>query len=56
MEKFAQVSWNANDIHTLRENWTQEQCEEFLTDIESGLADITIQRGWDYISDRLPEE
>lgn len=53
-EKFAQVAWVADDILSLRPNWTLDQAEEFLQDNEGQIQDIMIERGWDAIDSLLP--
>jgi hypothetical protein len=51
--KFAQVFWTAEDIHELRPDWTDEQCEEFLGKFEEELQDRMIEEGWETIEDAL---
>jgi len=46
---WAVVRWQAEDIQTLRSDWTVGQCEEFLRDVESDIQDATIERGWESI-------
>jgi hypothetical protein len=46
---FAEVRWQAEDIQTLREDWTVGQCEAFLREVETDIQDATIERGWESI-------
>ena len=47
MKWYAQVRWCADDVATLRPDWTEEQCEEALSRIEKHLQDRTIELGWE---------
>lgn len=49
----AQVSWCAEDIQSLRPNWSLDQCDEFLMDNEDDIQCAMIERGWDAISDLI---
>jgi hypothetical protein len=53
-EKFAKVVWVADDVLSLRPNWTLDQAEEFLSENEGDIQDIMISRGWDAIESLLP--
>lgn len=48
---FAEVSWNAIDIRTLRPDWSDEACHDLLGQIEDQLQQRMIERGWFYLND-----
>ena len=50
------IKWKWNDIKTMRPNWTEDQCEEFLFDNRKSLQDRSIEIGWDIIAAHLPPE
>lgn len=52
-DRHAEVSWCAEDIQTLRPDWSDEKCNEFLMDNEDDIQCAMIERGWDAISDLL---
>lgn len=51
--RHAEVSWCAEDIKTLRPDWSDKKCNEFLMDNEDDIQCAMIERGWDAISDLL---
>jgi len=53
-DTFAKVEWRIDDILTLKPDWTEEQCIEFLERIETNLQDRMIERGWDVIECLFP--
>lgn len=55
-ERFAEVVWVADDILTLRPNWTLEQAEEWLSSNESDIQDMMVERGWNAIECLLGNE
>jgi hypothetical protein len=48
---YAEVSWCAEDIKTLRPDWTDEQCVEFLEENEDAIQVGMIARGWYELED-----
>lgn len=52
-EYHATVSWCADDIKSLRPDWTDEKCNEFLMDNEDDIQCAMIERGWDAIADLI---
>lgn len=48
-KKYAEVAWTANDVKTLRPNWTLDECREFLANNQRRIQDRTIEHGWDVI-------
>lgn len=52
-EFHATISWCAGDVRTLRPDWTDERCNEFLMEYEDDIQGAMVERGWDAISDLL---
>lgn len=53
--KFAKVEWQAEDVQSLRPDWTKEKCRRFLYRAEGNLQDRTIEHGWEVIEVLLDE-
>lgn len=51
--KFATVSWCAEDIQTLRPDWTTEQAEEWLLTNQRYIRDRLVELGWEVIETLL---
>jgi hypothetical protein len=49
----ADVAWRAEDVQTLRPEWSTERCNQFLMDNEDDIQCAMIERGWDAISDLI---
>lgn len=47
------IAWTSEDIKTLRPDWSEEQCEDFLQRIEDVLRDRSIEFGWTIIESEL---
>ena len=60
MEKYAKVSWTANDVMDAAEimgmNLTEEKAVEFLLNNSKQIQEDMIKRGWDSISTLLELE
>lgn len=54
-EKFATTSWMAEDVLTLRPNWTRDQAEEFLNENEKHINEAMVSAGWTAIETLLPK-
>lgn len=52
--RFAQAAWQVGDIKTLRPDWTDEQCAEFLSANSRHIQDAMVQAGWTAIEVLLP--
>jgi hypothetical protein len=52
-DKYAEVSWTAEDVKTLRPEMTTEQAEEALQSIEKHLRDRLVELGWEVMDDLL---
>lgn len=53
-DRHAEVSWCAEDIKTLRPDWSDEKCNEFLMDNEDNIQCSMIEHGWTAIESLLP--
>ena len=51
---YAEISWQAGDVQSVRESWTLEQCEEWLEENEKHLTNRLTELGFEVISDLLP--
>jgi hypothetical protein len=51
--KYAEVSWTAEDVQTLRPEMTTEQAKEALQSIEKHLRDRLVELGWEVMDDLL---
>lgn len=49
VNKYAEVSWCAEDIKGLRPNWSKKRAEEFLANNENHLRDRMTELGWEVI-------
>ena len=47
--RYAKVAWTADDVLTLRPEWTAEQAEEWLELNERYVADRLVELGWGVI-------
>ena len=54
--EYAKVSWNAEDVQCLRENWSLDRCATELEVIEKHLQDRLIELGWTVMGDLLPNK
>ena len=46
-ESLAAVTWHAEDVKTLRPNWSLDKCNEWLEDNERYMSDRLIELGWE---------
>lgn len=46
---YARVLWRVADLESLRPEWSDEQCHEFLEDNEEEIREAMIERGWEAI-------
>lgn len=52
----AQVAWMAGDIQTLRPEWSDEKCNEWLEENEDYIQQAMIETGWEAIENLLAGE
>ena len=54
---FAKVSWCVSDVRKElgedSEMWTNQKCEELLSEVEEELKDEMIRAGWKVIENRV---
>lgn len=55
-EKYAQVTWCAEDIQTIRPDWTDEQAEDWLASNEKYIQSRMIEVGWEVIETLIGED
>lgn len=55
-KEYACVVWRAEDVQSLRPSWPLERCEREMDCAERVVADMMTERGWDALSDMLPDE
>ena len=48
------ITFAAEDIQTLRPNWSLEECESWLQENEKYIRDRLIELGWEVIETLLP--
>jgi hypothetical protein len=54
--RYATVSWVAEDVQTLRPNWTKEEAEDFLSANSRRIQDGVIEHGWRVIEALIGED
>ena len=54
--EYAEVTWQAGDVQSVRASWTLEQCGNWLEENESRLQDRLTELGFEVISALLPPE
>lgn len=54
MNHYAKVVWTADDILTLKPDWTDEQAEEWLECNQKYIRDRLVELGWEVIESLLP--
>ena len=52
--RLAAVSWCADDIQTMRPEWTVQKCLDFLVENGRYIQDAMVRSGWDVIESLLP--
>ena len=52
-EVFAEVSWNSEDVQTLRPDWSEEKCNELLAHASDNIEQAMIERGWSVLKDEI---
>ena len=56
MKKYAKVVWTANDIFSLKPDWTDEQAEEWLECNQKYIQERMVELGWEVIESLLPSD
>lgn len=44
------ITWTYEDIKSIRPNWSDDKCDEFLSSIAGDIEDRSIEVGWDVIN------
>lgn len=55
-KKYAIVSWTVEDVQTLRPDWSDQKCEEWLYANQRYIQDRLVELGWQVIEDLLGSE
>jgi hypothetical protein len=45
----AVVVWRAEDVRSIKKNWSLEKCEEWLQDNEENIKDRLTELGWEVL-------
>lgn len=48
-EEYASVTWRAEDVKTIKPDWSMPKCEEWLSDYESKIQDRITELGWEVL-------
>ena len=54
--EFAKVVWVAEDVKSLRPDWSDEDCTDFLVKEENHIQSAMVEKGWQVIEDLLDKE
>ncbi len=59
-DKYGEVSWVIEDVHTIREElelpkWEDHEAEAFLEVNDSSISEVQTSTGWEWITDLLQE-
>jgi len=46
---YAEVKWRAEDVKTIKPNWSMSKCEEWLSDYENKIQDRITEQGWEVL-------
>ena len=55
-DTWAEVSWHPADVQTLRPNWTEVQCIEFLSDNDKYIQEAMVLAGWEAMRELINDE
>ena len=50
-QKWAEVSWMASDVHSLKPSWSMEKCEEWLETNQKYIQERLVEVGFEVIED-----
>lgn len=53
--EFAKVVWVAEDVKSLRPDWSDEECTDFLVEEEKYIQSAMVEKGWQVIEDLLEQ-
>ena len=54
--EFAKAAWHLGDVQTLRPNWSDAQCYNFLVNNGKYLQEAMVLAGWEAMDELLGEE
>ena len=55
-EDYAGVTWRAEDVQSIKKDWSLPRCEEWLEDNEDNMKDRLTELGWEVMGALLMME
>jgi hypothetical protein len=55
-DEFAVVTWRAEDVQSIKKDWSLPRCEEWLEDNEDNMKDRLTELGWEVMGALLMME
>ena len=55
-EGYAEVTWRAEDVQSIKKDWSLPRCEEWLEDNEDNMKDRLTELGWEVMGALLMME
>jgi hypothetical protein len=55
-DEYAKVVWRAEDVQSIKSDWSLQKCEEWLQYNERRISDRLIELGWEVIDTLLTME
>ena len=55
-EDYASVTWRAEDVQSIKKDWSLPRCEEWLEDNEDNMKDRLTELGWEVMGALLMME
>jgi hypothetical protein len=55
-EGYAEVTWRAEDVQSIKKDWSLPRCEEWLEDNEDNMKDRLTELGWEVLDSFLMME
>jgi hypothetical protein len=55
-DEYAVVTWRAEDVQSIKKDWSLPRCEEWLEDNEDNMKDRLTELGWEVMGALLMME
>ena len=55
-DTYAVVTWRAEDVQSIKKDWSLARCEEWLEDNEDNMKDRLTELGWEVLDSLLMME
>jgi len=55
-DEYAVVTWRAEDVQSIKKDWSLPRCEEWLEDNEDNMKDRLTELGWEVLDSFLMME